>query len=100
MTAHFRTITSGTLEWRGILIAVTLEKQRFVDHLQIETLEPFRAPLPITETGYRSHFIAQNTIEDAGGPEAYVAEWLEAIAEAQGKTWREREDSFRQYAMF
>jgi hypothetical protein len=40
MTSHFRTITHGTLEWRGILISVTLEKQRFVDHLQIETLEP------------------------------------------------------------
>lgn len=100
MTSHFRTITHGTLEWRGILISVTLEKQRFVDHLQIETLEPFRAPLPITETGYRSHFISQDVVEQAGGPETYVSDWLEAVAAANGKTWLEREASLRQYALF
>jgi hypothetical protein len=97
MTSTFRTVTHGTLEWRGILIQVTLEKQRFVDHLQIETLEPFRAPLPITETGYRSHFIPKDMIEEAGGPEAYVAEWLDRAAVS--KAWFEIEADVRQYAL-
>lgn len=97
MTSNFRTVQFGTLDWRGILIQVTLEKQRFVDHLQIETLDPVRAPLPITETGYRSHFIAKDTIEDAGGPTAYVEAWLDEAARSRG--WIEQEAEIRQYAL-
>ena len=97
MTSTFRTIISGTLDWHGLLISVTLEKQRFVDHLQIETIDPARAPLPITETGYRSHFVAKDLIDAAGGPEAYVLEWLEHAS--ADRTWRDRELSIRQYAL-
>lgn len=100
MTSHFRTVQYGTLEWRGILISVTLEKQRFVDHLQIETLEPVRAPLPITETGYRSHFISKNIIEGAGGPESFVSAWLDGAAANAGKSWLDQEAAARQFALF
>lgn len=100
MTSHFCTVTHGTLEWRGILISVTLEKQAFVDHLQIETLEPHRAPLPITETGYRSHFVPKDSIEEAGGPETYVSDWLDAAAANAGKVWLAQEAAARQYALF
>jgi hypothetical protein len=37
-------------------------------HLQIEAVQPPREPLPITETGYKSHFVAIEAIEAAGGP--------------------------------
>lgn len=97
MTSTFRTIVSGTLDWHGILIQVTLEKQRFVDHLQIETLDPQRAPLPITETGYRSHFVSKHVVDEAGGPEAYVQTWLEQAA--TGRAWAEQEAAIRQYAL-
>ncbi len=97
MTSTFRTIITGTLDWHGILIQVTLEKQRFVDHLQIETLDPQRAPLPITETGYRSHFIPKDTIEAAAGPVAYVETWLDNAASRKG--WSEQEAAIRQYAL-
>jgi hypothetical protein len=97
MTFPFRTVTHGVLDWRGILIQVTLEKQRFVDHLQIETLDPIRAPLPITETGYRSHFIAKDLIEQAGGPAAYLEAWLDHAATAKG--WAAIEDTVRQYEL-
>ena len=97
MTSTFRTVIHGTLDWRGILIQVTLEKQRFVDHLQIETLDPVRAPLPITETGYRSHFIGKDVVEQSGGPAAYVELWLESAARAKG--WSEIEASVRQYEL-
>jgi len=100
MTSQFRTVQYGTLEWRGILISVTLEKQRFVDHIQIETLEPVRAPLPITETGYRSHFIAKDIVDQAGGPESYVSDWLDTAAANAGKVWIEQEAAARQYALF
>ena len=98
MTSTFRNLIYGTLDWHGILIQVTLEKQRFVDHLQIETLDPQRAPLPITETGYRSHFISKDVIEEAGGPAAYVQNWLDAAASHKG--WYEQEAAIRQLALF
>ena len=98
MTSTFRTITSGFLDWRGIVIQVTYEQQRFVDHIQVETLEPQRGPLPITETGYCSHFIPKDVIEEAGGPEAYVEAWLDHAA--TGKGWAEQEAAARQYALF
>jgi len=97
MTSNFRNIISGTLDWRRILIQITFEKQRFVDHIQIETLEPFRAPLPITETGYRSHFLSKDVIERACGPDTYVLDWLEFAATRQG--WIEQEAAIRQYAL-
>jgi hypothetical protein len=93
----FRNITYGMIEWRGITIAVTLEKQAFVDHLAIETLEPLRAPLPITETGYRSHFVTKDSVELSGGPEEYVTAWLDSAA--RGQRWADQEAAIRQYAL-
>ncbi len=97
MTSTSRTITSGVLEWRGMILQITFERQRFVDWLEIETLEPTRAPLPITETGYRSHFISKNIIKQAGGPETYVEAWLNEAAKLRG--WIEIESDIRQYAL-
>lgn len=93
-----RTITTAILDWRGILIRVTFERQRFADHLTVETLEPQRAPLPITETGYRSHFMPKDIIDETDDPAAYVEAWLDDAA--CGKGWVEQEASIRQYALF
>lgn len=93
----FRTVTYGMLEWRGITVSVTLEKQTFVDHLQVETLDPLRAPLPITATGYRSHFIPKDMIEHSGGPEDFVLAWLDSAA--RDRRWIVQEDDIRQYAL-
>ncbi len=51
-------------EWNGILLEVTYEPEWLppgilgaeVAHLQIQSIYPTNAPLPITETDYRSHF--------------------------------------------
>lgn len=94
MSFHHRSVTTETLDWRGFLIQVTYEPQRFVDHLQVETLEPVRAPLPITETGYRSHFISKDVIDDSGGPAAYVLDWLDRAATGRG--WYAIEERVRQ----
>lgn len=97
MTFHHRSITTETLDWHGILIQVTFERQKFIDHLQIETLEPQRAPLPITETGYRSHFITKGVVDESGGPAACVLAWLNDACARNG--WHEIEASVRQYAL-
>ena len=39
-------------------------------------------PLPMTTTGYRSHFDRADFIEAAGGPVQAVREWLDAAAES------------------
>ena len=55
-------------------------------------------PLPITQTGYRSHFFAGNaemTISDAAG---LVATWL--TDEAQTVAWRTYQESRRQGDLF
>ncbi|MBS0473096.1 MAG: hypothetical protein JSR60_18645 [Proteobacteria bacterium] len=49
-------------------------------HLSIHVLEPSTLKLPITETGYRSHFLSE--AEELGGPLAYVRAWLDAEAAA------------------
>ena len=55
------------------------------DHLEIESIKPKRTPLPITETGYRSHFMPPLDLINAGGPVTFVTAWIEQ--EAKGKAW-------------
>lgn len=92
------TTTTQTLDWRGILIQVSFEEQKYIDHLQIETLEPARAPLPMTETGYRSHFVSCGIVQGHGGPLEYVARWLEDASKDRG--WIEAKAASRQFSLF
>jgi hypothetical protein len=93
-------------DWNGILLEITYVPQWLppgilgedLAHLEVRSLYPTDAPLPITETGYRSHFIAASAIAAAGGPVAYVDVWL--AAESDAPTWREREQASRQLALF
>lgn len=55
------------------------------DHIEVESISPAKAPLPITETGYRSHFIPPMKLMNAGGPVTFVTAWIEQ--EAKGKAW-------------
>lgn len=72
------------ITWRGIAleIAFTPEKFGLVDHIEIKT--DGRAPLPVTETGYRSHFIPAGTVAEHGGAVAFVTAWLEHEAARTG----------------
>jgi hypothetical protein len=55
------------------------------DHIEVESIHPKKAPLPITETGYRSHFLPPLDLMNAGGPVTFVTAWIEQ--EARGKSW-------------
>ena len=55
------------------------------DHIEVESVKPKRAPLPITETGYRSHFMPALDLINAGGPVTFVTAWI--AQEAKGKAW-------------
>lgn len=93
------------ITWRGIVIEIRYEAQWLgsdgpfsTAHLEIEAIEPARSPLPMTETGYRSHFTQAAAIDEAGGPVAFVEAWLAADAGKRG--WKEKEAAARQMTLF
>ena len=102
-----RSIEILTATWQGIDLEITWEpnwlsigEELGMDtaHLSITAIAPDRAVLPITETGYRSHFTSAATVESYGGPVAFVLAWLEESARAP--TWQAKEAASRQLALF
>ena len=67
-------------------------------HIEIESIEPVRAVLPITETGYRSHFVPERDVIAGGGALAYVEAALDDAASC--RSWKIREQEARQYSLF
>jgi hypothetical protein len=71
------TVTRAT--WRGIGLEIrhcpTWSKAARIDHIEVFSDE--RAPLPITDSGYRSHFIMPEHITEVGTPVEYL--WQEGI---------------------
>ena len=90
------------IDWDGIAVEISYEPDWLcsvgVAHLQVRSVAPERAPLPITETGYRSHFPAPDDVLSEGGPVAYVRAWLDHAAGAAD--WKARKDAARQLALF
>ncbi|MFY0310870.1 hypothetical protein ACFMBG_13340 [Leisingera sp. D0M16] len=74
----------SSMTWRGIAMEITFTPDRFglADHIELRT--EGKAPLPVTETGYRSHFVAAGSVAEYGGALAYVTDWLDAEAERIG----------------
>jgi hypothetical protein len=81
------------VQWACITIEVSYEPNWLgltiggepVAHLQLRSLNPERAALPMSETGYISRFVSGDEIEASGGPIAYVLAWLNA--EADSRAW-------------
>lgn len=87
--------------WQGIEIETRYWplKWNVTAHLEVESIAPERAPLPITETGYRSHFHKRGTIEAQGGDVvAQVTAWLDE--EATSREWRAYVEASRQGELF
>ena len=91
--------------WNGIEIEirwnadyVSFDDGGTMAHLEIESISPARSPLPISETGYRSHFIHTQEVDGFGGPEAYVEAWIGELS--RSRAWREAQLSARQLALF
>lgn len=91
--------------WRGIEIEIrwspdylTYDDQTRMAHLEVESISPKRAPLPITETGYRSHFTTVEAVQTYMRPEDYVEAWLDDASRSQ--EWQAHEQSRRQLSLF
>jgi len=97
-----REIKVETLHWQGLTVEVSYEPNwlgcEHYAHLQLRSVVPDRAPLPVTETGYRSHFLTCGMVEEHGGPSAFAKAWLDATADTQA--WRDELDRRRQLALF
>ena len=73
--------------WNGIEIEirwqsdyVVLDDGRSMAHLEIESVNPKRAPLPITATGYHSQFIHAAEVNGMGGAEACIDAYMTPLA--------------------
>jgi hypothetical protein len=100
---HFETFST---EWNSIGLQITWEANWLnltdnhgydVAHLDIEGMSPERAALPITETGYRSHFTSPE-IASFGGPVGFVLAWLDEAA--CSPEWQAQAAVDRQFALF
>lgn len=108
MTPDTSTQMIESLVWNGRTVEVRYDPDwcsmselgpgRQLAHLELQVVDPPMAPLPVTETGYRSHFVPSGVVEEAGGPAVYVSRWLEE--EAQRPTWRRVEAAWRQLDLF
>ncbi len=100
-----RSIETFRIEWSGIAIEIRWEPHWLgmdigydTAHLEIESISPERAHLPITDTGYRSHFTSSEAVAAYGGPVAFVEAWLET--ESQAPDWRREERARQQLSLF
>lgn len=66
--------------------------------IELIVVTPKGAPLPITATGYLSHFLDVEDLDRAGGPVAFFCAWLDR--EAKSKAWAKAEFKWRQGDLF
>lgn len=89
-----------TIEWNGMAISVRHTEDAFgigFDHLEIETVKPELAANPISETGYKSHFLHQTAFRGRDAV-SYVRAWLDDAAKSP--EWQMHELSHRQLSLF
>ena len=74
------------LNWNGLLLEITYEPSwlpAFITgedmaQIQVRSIYPSAAPLPIAPSGFYQHALAASIIRAAGGPVAYIDVMLEA----------------------
>ena len=93
--------TTHKLVWRHVICRVR-HTPNYISkgwsHIEIIVLTPKCAPLPITQTGYLSHFLDEEHLATAGGPVAFFLDWIER--EARTKQWAKAEFKWRQLELF
>ena len=87
-------------DWLTVKLCITFTREKFCsyDHLEIKAVDPTKHPLPITETGYRSHFEPAGNIDELGGAVEVVRQILDA--EAKTINWRQRMNEMKQGSLF
>jgi len=81
-----RTTEIHRMDWKGHLLEITYEPDwlpasitgQDIAHLQVRSIYPTDAPLPIAPSGFYSHALPLSIITAAGGPVDYIDVMLEA----------------------
>ncbi len=95
-----------TTEWQGIAIQIiynpvyssVFRKSYGYPLVRLEIASIDHSPLPVSDTGYLSHFCGTEDIAEYGGPEAFVLKWLDY--EAAQPAWKHKKDQDRQLSLF
>lgn len=92
-------------EWQGIALEIRHSSRWLCSHGEmvtqhIEIRSEGKVALPVTETGYRSHFMngADALAEFNNDPVAFVLFWLDEAA--NDKAWLAKVEAARQYSLF
>lgn len=94
------TVNHGVIEaeWQGIAITIRHTPQRFAGYDHLEIVSQDKQRLPITETGYRSHFLLPEELAEFGDPCGYVIAWLDH--EGNSNAWRASIEKQAQLSLF
>jgi hypothetical protein len=101
-----RLIETASIDWEGFTVAIAYEADwlnigagggRKMAHLTLQVTAPADGILPVTETGYRSHFLPFGIVEEAGGPSAFARAWLDDAA--HDPRWRKQFAAWRQLSL-
>lgn len=87
--------------WRSIKMTATHTPNYLSEgwsHIELRVVSKGAPPIPITETGYRSHFLDEEDLKAAGGPAAYFLAWLDR--EASSKAYARAMQKWRQMDLF
>jgi len=93
--------TIHKLVWRDVTCRVRHTRDYLSEgwsHIEIIVLAPKDAPLPITQTGYLSHFLEEEELTKSGGPVTFFRAWLDR--EAKTATWAKADFKWRQLELF
>ena len=87
--------------WRHVRCKVVERPRYFGDCdtlLELTVIAARDTPVPITSSGYLVHFMATAALEKAGGPVAFLTDWMDR--EARTKAYQEAEQRWRQGDLF
>lgn len=85
------------LLWQGIHVNVCISRdwlQTGYHHIELRAEQS----LPVTQTGYRSHFVPAEQFETFDSLEQLVFQWLDQAA--QSKHWEKTQEAQRQLSLF
>jgi hypothetical protein len=97
------------ITWQGIEIEIVCYEPTYMKihreiygcgmfHIEVRSLCPERAPLPITESGYLSIFITESELAGKGGSLKCVTSYIEE--KAKSKKWKNSQENVRQFNLF
>ncbi|MES2988718.1 MAG: hypothetical protein V4808_12495 [Pseudomonadota bacterium] len=88
------------IDWQGVTLSVDFTPNQYgvgINHIELRVIAPEGAIIPVTDTGYRSHFFSDE-VGPYGGPVGYVGDWLDR--HAASPEWKRRELESRQLRLF